>query len=78
MSLNAARFSPHSTAAADLDDNQRERLIDAMEERPVSAGGVVITQGGEGDFFYVVESGRFAAKKGDAVKFVYDGSGEWP
>jgi Cyclic nucleotide-binding domain. len=31
-------------------------VIDAMFEKPVEAGDIVIRQGDDGDFFYVIES----------------------
>jgi CRP-like cAMP-binding protein len=43
-----------------LDLQQRQRIIDAMFERRIIAGEVVIRQGDEGDNFYVVDSGKFA------------------
>jgi len=64
------------TIFRDLDEGQVRRLMDAMTQRKVRAGEVVISQGEVGDFFYAVQSGRFAAKKGEEVKFVYDGSGK--
>lgn len=42
-----------------LDDDQRTHVIDAMEEKRVKKGDVVIQQGDEGDYYYVVESGTF-------------------
>ncbi|PAA60545.1 hypothetical protein BOX15_Mlig030290g1, partial [Macrostomum lignano] len=36
-------------------------VIDAMEEKPVTAGEVIIEQDGEGDNFYVIERGVFEA-----------------
>ena len=43
-----------------LDEEQLKDVMDAMsEKRLTSAGSVIIKQGDVGDFFYVVESGRF-------------------
>ncbi|KAI9261399.1 cyclic nucleotide-binding-like protein [Phascolomyces articulosus] len=42
-----------------LDDDQAGHVVDAMAEKPVSKGTVVIEQGAEGDFYYIVESGTF-------------------
>ncbi|KAI8055461.1 AGAP006448-PA [Syncephalis plumigaleata] len=42
-----------------LDHEQRQPVIDAMFERKVTLGEVVITQGEEGDNFYVVDQGTF-------------------
>ncbi|KAI8915982.1 cyclic nucleotide-binding-like protein [Gorgonomyces haynaldii] len=40
-----------------LDDDQFKEVVDAMAEKRVSSGEEVITQGGIGDYFYVVEEG---------------------
>jgi CRP-like cAMP-binding protein len=40
-----------------LDEEQYMDVVDAMAEKHVTAGEVVIQQGGIGDYFYVVESG---------------------
>ncbi|BFZ57444.1 hypothetical protein PYCC9005_004496 [Savitreella phatthalungensis] len=43
-----------------LDEEQLKDVLNAMsEKRLTSAGSVIIKQGDVGDFFYVVESGRF-------------------
>ncbi|KAI7860356.1 cyclic nucleotide-binding-like protein [Circinella umbellata] len=42
-----------------LDDDQAGHVVNAMAEKPVSKGTVVIEQGAEGDFYYIVESGTF-------------------
>ena len=34
-------------------------MIRALTERPVQAGEYVIRQGDHGDFFYIIDSGRF-------------------
>ncbi|XP_008473823.1 cAMP-dependent protein kinase type II regulatory subunit-like [Diaphorina citri] len=44
-----------------LDSDQMNDVIDAMFEKPVEAGDIVIRQGDDGDFFYVIESGRYEA-----------------
>ena len=54
-----------------LDPLQKRRIIDAMFERKVLAGEVVIKQGDEGDNFYVVDKGTFSAQiegKGEVSK----------
>lgn len=57
---------------AHLTDEQRKRIFDAMKHREVKAGEVVITQGSEGDNFYIVDSGTFdvfvQAEKADEEK----------
>lgn len=42
-----------------LDDDQRQLVIGAMAEKRVAKGTMVIEQGAEGDFYYIVESGTF-------------------
>ncbi|PSC76791.1 cAMP-dependent kinase regulatory subunit [Micractinium conductrix] len=61
----------------ELDDEQHAAVIEAMTERRVDAGEVVIREGEEADNFYVIESGRFEATKGDAPVFTYEGQGSF-
>lgn len=42
-----------------LENNQRERVINAMFGREVKSGDVIIEQGDDGDNFYVIESGVY-------------------
>ncbi|PMD44271.1 BcPKAR, component of the cAMP cascade : PKA regulatory subunit [Hyaloscypha variabilis F] len=43
-----------------LDDEQSTQVLGALVEKPIPAKGIkVITQGDQGDFFYVVEKGSF-------------------
>lgn len=42
-----------------IDDEQFSDVVNAMAEKLVPAGETVITQGGIGDYFYVVETGAF-------------------
>eukprot|EP00834_Sanchytrium_tribonematis_P000682 NODE_13_length_54415_cov_0.522424.p16 type:complete len:348 gc:universal NODE_13_length_54415_cov_0.522424:47170-48213(+) len=61
-----------------LDEDQSRDVINAMEERIVKPEEVIIRQGDEGDFFYVVESGKydiFVNKNGTPVKVVEIGAG---
>ncbi|KAJ1942658.1 hypothetical protein FBU59_003137 [Linderina macrospora] len=50
-----------------LDEDAYRDVVDAMEEKAVGAGQDIITQGGVGDFFYIVERGSFEifVQKGD-------------
>jgi len=48
---------------SNLDDKERSIVIGAMEERKVSAGDSVITQGEDGDELFVVDSGELACFK---------------
>ena len=50
-----------STLFAGITDEQRDQLVDAMQEVPVAQGEVVISEGDEGHDFFVVRSGVFAA-----------------
>ncbi|TFK55833.1 camp-dependent protein kinase regulatory subunit [Heliocybe sulcata] len=43
----------------DLDEEQTTGVLNAMEERHVEKDEIVIKQGEEGEYFYVVESGLF-------------------
>lgn len=61
----------------ELDEKQQQLLIDAMCERSVKAGDIIIQEGQEGDYFYAVERGIFEASKKGEAKFVYEGSGSF-
>lgn len=43
----------------DLDEEQETGVLNAMQERVIAAGDVVVLQGDVGEYFYVVESGLF-------------------
>lgn len=62
-----------------LDEDQLTNVLDAMEERQVTSGEVVIQQGDDGDNFYVIDSGNFDiyidSEKGPQMVGSYDGSG---
>lgn len=62
-----------------LDEDQLTNVLDAMEERQVTAGEVVIQQGDDGDNFYVIDSGNFDiyidGDNGPMKVGSYDGSG---
>lgn len=42
-----------------LDSDQMHQVLDAMFEKVVEAGENIITEGDDGDFFYVIESGQY-------------------
>ena len=46
-----------------------------MFAKPVTSGQQVMTQGADGDNFYVIESGTFEAVKDGVVVFTYNNSG---
>jgi cAMP-dependent protein kinase regulator len=51
---------------AALGDGVLADIIDALEQRSVTAGTTVITQGEPGDYFYVIESGKVRRGAGRA------------
>lgn len=62
-----------------LDEDQLTNVLDAMEERQVTAGEIVIQQGDDGDNFYVIDSGNFDiyidSDNGPQKVGSYDGTG---
>ncbi|CAG8800694.1 13580_t:CDS:1, partial [Racocetra fulgida] len=57
-----------------LDEEQYKDVIDAMVEKRVEKNEEIISQGGIGDFFYVVETGTFdvyVSKNGSAPELVH-------
>lgn len=68
-----------------LETDQKQAIFDAMEEVKVDAGSTLITQGAEGDYFYVVESGKYDVFKrnpsdptaGEKQVFHYDETGSF-
>jgi cAMP-dependent protein kinase regulator len=61
----------------ELDEQQQERLVQAMTERQVQPGEIIIKEGEQGDYFYAVDQGKFIASKSGAQKFIYDGTGSF-
>ncbi|KAK4191579.1 cyclic adenosine monophosphate-dependent protein kinase [Podospora australis] len=62
-----------------LDDEQSSLVLRALVEKPIPAPGIkVITQGDQGDFFYVVEKGSFEVYVNKAGSFQPgpDGAGD--
>lgn len=64
-----------------LDKQQMEDVINAMFERKVDVGDAVITEGDDGDNFYVIESGQYDVLKNidgkDQKVFFYNGEGSF-
>lgn len=61
---------------AEFNDDQRAELVKAMQPFEVPAGQNVIVQGDQGDFFYVVEHGKFdIIVNGAKVAVFGDGTG---
>ena len=46
-----------------LDEKDMDIVIDAMDEKKLSAGDTIITQGEKGDELYVVEEGQLDCYK---------------
>ena len=58
-----------------LEEEQEEAILDAMFEKQVCEGDIVIKEGDEGDNFY--ETGVFEATKGERSLFTYEGKGSF-
>ena len=67
-----------SALFAGVTDEQREDLVNAMQELKVSQGEMVITQGDEGNDYYVVRSGEYSVllkQAGDTPVHTYHPGG---
>ncbi|CAH8462790.1 unnamed protein product [Schistosoma intercalatum] len=60
-----------------LDEIQLRRVIDAIKETPVTKGQVIINQGEDGDYFYVIESGDYDIIINGNIVGSYAGSGSF-
>jgi cAMP-dependent protein kinase regulator len=65
-----------------LNKDQMKAVVGAMAEKKVQAGEVIIEQGADGDFFYVIDSGDYEVWKkigaADPQKvFAYEGKGSF-
>jgi len=64
-----------------LDEQQLAEVIDAMFEHKVKKDEMVIKQGDDGDYFYVIETGAYSAlintDAGQKIVFSYDGEGNF-
>jgi len=60
-----------------LDDGQFIDIIDVMDEKAVQPGDLVITEGENGDFFYVVDEGEFEVTVKDTVVLTLKGGGSF-
>lgn len=63
-----------------LAETQKRKLFAAMERKEVSRGEVLIEEGGEGDYFYVVQRGTFDVYKADSGAtpvFTYNAGGSF-
>lgn len=59
--INAALS--HCFLFNNMDQEQEKKIIDAMEEKKVKAGDSIIKQYDDGDFFYVIDSGKYDVLK---------------
>ena len=46
-----------------LNNYERGRLSDALSEKVVKAGEIVVNEGDDGDDFYLIQAGEFAVTK---------------
>jgi len=60
-----------------LDEEQLHHVLDAMEERSVSEGEIVIQQGDDGDNFYIIEKGNYDIIIGTNSVGKYEGTGSF-
>jgi len=60
-----------------LDQEQLQTILDAMEERNVTEGDVVIQQGDDGDNFYIIEKGNYDIVIGGNKVGAYEGTGSF-
>jgi len=60
-----------------LDQEQLQTILDAMEERNVIEGDVVIQQGDDGDNFYIIEKGNYDIVIGGNKVGAYEGTGSF-
>merc|ERR1711990_1219317 len=60
-----------------LDQEQLQTILDAMEERNVTEGDVVIQQGDDGDNFYIIEKGNYDIVIGGNRVGAYEGTGSF-
>jgi cAMP-dependent protein kinase regulator len=56
---NGTRRAAHAFAASRCVCFSFSQIFDSMEEMKVRAGDVIIEQGKEGDYFYVIDAGQF-------------------
>jgi len=60
-----------------LDEEQLHHVLDAMEERNVLEGEIVIQQGDDGDNFYIIEKGNYDIIIGQTSVGKYEGTGSF-
>lgn len=60
-----------------LDNEQETEIIDAMFEKKVEEGEMIIKEGDEGDNFYIIEQGLFVALKDEKEVFTYENKGSF-
>lgn len=60
-----------------LDQEQLSNVLDAMEEKKVESGEIIIQQGADGDNFYIIESGSYDIIIDDNKVGAYEGTGSF-
>ncbi|OON19791.1 cyclic nucleotide-binding domain protein, partial [Opisthorchis viverrini] len=58
-----------------LDETQLNKVVDAMEEFPVHKDQVIIRQGEDGEYFYIIESGSYDVFVEEQPAGIYNGAG---
>ncbi|XP_055882906.1 cAMP-dependent protein kinase type II regulatory subunit-like isoform X6 [Biomphalaria glabrata] len=58
-----------------LDQEQMQEVLDAMFEKEVSPGQEIITQGDDGDNFYVIDNGKYDIKVNNKIVGHYNNEG---
>ncbi|TGZ60119.1 hypothetical protein CRM22_008737 [Opisthorchis felineus] len=58
-----------------LDETQLNKVLDAMEEFPVQKDQVIIRQGEDGEYFYIIESGSYDVFVEEKPAGNYNGTG---
>lgn len=60
-----------------LDQDQMRAVLDAMFERTVKVNEMIMREGDDGDYFYVIESGRYTAAVGNQTVATYNNRGSF-
>ena len=58
-----------------LNETQNKQVLDVMKKQPVKAGDVIIKEGDEGDWFYVVDDGEYTVSIKGAEILKYSTAG---
>ncbi|OQR72938.1 cAMP-dependent protein kinase type II regulatory subunit isoform X2 [Tropilaelaps mercedesae] len=74
---NLLRIASENVVFMGLDDRQMKEVVDHLAERIVKAGEVIVKQGDPGDYFYIIDSGKFEVTVNGATVNSYDGKGSF-